>query len=164
MDLNILQLTYFLILKRRALALFSLTERSLAWYCQLRFVSVSHTQVFRTFSRILVFLTHVGIRQMPTWLPTWKAKSLYHVGTFSPTLFFLPFQKFKTITIKPQKIPYTPPKIFQRYFQIYLLYSLSLANCKLMRKYHSRNWSSLSFMFFFSIEIRSNQFRVYLII
>ena len=40
MDLNILQLTYFLILKRRSLPLFSLTERSLTSYCHLRFVSV----------------------------------------------------------------------------------------------------------------------------
>ena len=41
MDLIILRLTYFLILKRRALALFSLMKRSLTWYCcQLSFVSV----------------------------------------------------------------------------------------------------------------------------
>ena len=40
-----------------------------------------------------VFLTHVGIRQMPTWLPTWKAKSLYHVSTFLPMWFFLPLHK-----------------------------------------------------------------------
>ena len=54
-----------------------------------------------------VFLTYVGIRQMPTWLPTWKAKSLYHVGTFLPTWFFLPLQKFKTIKIKWEKNLYT---------------------------------------------------------
>ena len=40
MDLNILQLTCFLILKRRTLALFSLLESPLTWYCQLRFVSI----------------------------------------------------------------------------------------------------------------------------
>ena len=40
MDINILRLTYFLILKRTALALFSLMERSLICYCQLRFVSI----------------------------------------------------------------------------------------------------------------------------
>ena len=40
MDLNILRLTYFLILKRRASALFSLMERSLTSYCQLTFVSI----------------------------------------------------------------------------------------------------------------------------
>ena len=40
MDLNILRLTYFLILERRALALFSLMERWLTWYCQRRFVSI----------------------------------------------------------------------------------------------------------------------------
>ena len=54
-----------------------------------------------------VFLTHVGIRQIPTWLPTWKAKSLYHVGTFLPTWFFLPLQKFKTTKIKAEKNPQT---------------------------------------------------------
>ena len=40
MDLNILRLTYFLILKRRAFALFSLVDRSLTWYYKLRFVSI----------------------------------------------------------------------------------------------------------------------------
>ena len=40
MDINILRLTYFLILKKRALALFSLMHRSLAWCCQVRFVSI----------------------------------------------------------------------------------------------------------------------------
>ena len=40
MDLNVLKLTYFLILKRRALALFSFMERLLTWYCQLKFVSI----------------------------------------------------------------------------------------------------------------------------
>ena len=40
MDLNILRLTYFLILKRRAFALFSLVDRLLRCYYQLRFVSI----------------------------------------------------------------------------------------------------------------------------
>ena len=40
MDLNILRLMYFLILKRRALALFILMERSLTWCCQVSFVSI----------------------------------------------------------------------------------------------------------------------------
>ena len=40
MDLNILGLTYLLILKRRALALFSLMERSFTWCCQVRFASI----------------------------------------------------------------------------------------------------------------------------
>ena len=35
-----MQLTYFLIWKSRALALFSLIERSLTLYCQLKFVSI----------------------------------------------------------------------------------------------------------------------------
>ena len=54
-----------------------------------------------------VFLTQVGIQQMLTWLPVWKEKSLYHIGTFLPTWFFLPLQKFKTIKIKLEKNPYT---------------------------------------------------------
>ena len=40
MDLNILRLTYFLILKSRALALFSLMGRSLTSCCQVRFVLI----------------------------------------------------------------------------------------------------------------------------
>ena len=59
-----------------------------------------------------VFLTHVGIWQMSTWLPTWKAKSLCHVGTFLPMWFFLLLQKFKTIKIKPEKNPYTQTNTF----------------------------------------------------
>ena len=54
-----------------------------------------------------VFLTHIGIWQMPTLSPKWKAKSLYHVSTFLLTRFFLPFQKLKTIKIKLEKNPYT---------------------------------------------------------
>ena len=38
--------TYFLILKRRALAQFSLTERSLTWHCQLRFASILTPKYF----------------------------------------------------------------------------------------------------------------------
>ena len=44
MDLNILILTCFLILKRTALALFSLMKRSLTWYYQLRFASIFATK------------------------------------------------------------------------------------------------------------------------
>ena len=51
-----------------------------------------------------VFLTHVGICQMPTWLPTWKAKSFYRVGNFLPTWFFLPLRKFRNIKIKLEKM------------------------------------------------------------
>ena len=40
MDLNILGLPPFLILKMRALPQFGLMERSLTWYCQLKFVSI----------------------------------------------------------------------------------------------------------------------------
>ena len=52
---------------------------------------------------ITVFLTHVGIRLMPTW----KAKSFYRVGNFLPTWFFLPLRKFRTIKIKLEKNSYT---------------------------------------------------------
>ena len=95
--------------------------------------------VFGRWCPFSVFLTHVGIRQMPTWLPTWKAKSLYHVGTFLPKCFFLPFQKFKTINIKPEKNPYTQANTcliqvsrnFKDIFKfLYILYSLFLVNCK----------------------------------
>ena len=40
MDFNILGLTYFLILKKKALTLFSLTERSITGHFQLRFASI----------------------------------------------------------------------------------------------------------------------------
>ena len=54
-----------------------------------------------------VFLTHVGLWQMLTWLLMWKTKSLYHVSTFLPMGFFLPLQKFETIKIKLEKNSYT---------------------------------------------------------
>ena len=53
------------------------------------------------------FLTHGSIQQMPTWLPMWRAKSLYHISTSLQTWFFLPLQKFKTIKIKLEKNTYT---------------------------------------------------------
>ena len=37
MDLDILRLTHFLIFKRRTWTLFILMERSLRWYCQVRY-------------------------------------------------------------------------------------------------------------------------------
>ena len=40
MDLKILRLTYFLSLNRKAFVQFNLMERSLTWYCQLRFVAI----------------------------------------------------------------------------------------------------------------------------
>ena len=57
--------------------------------------------------QITVFLTHINIRQMPTWLPLWKAKWFYCVGYFLPTWLFLPLRKFRTIKIKLEKSPYT---------------------------------------------------------
>ena len=71
-----------------------------------------------------VFLTRVDILQMPTWLPTWKAKSLYHVGTFLPTWFFLPLQKFKAIKISiPKQIRahYIFQGILKTFLNIYAL-------------------------------------------
>ena len=53
MNLNIPQL-YFLILKRRALAIFSLMERLLARYCQLRFFTPK-------------YLTHLEVRRMQSF-------------------------------------------------------------------------------------------------
>ena len=92
-----------------------------------------------------VFLTHVGIRQMPTRLPTWKAKLLYHVGTFLPTWFILPLKSCKDI--------------FK--YICFTLYPKQTVN----------NWESTiafidrhCFWCFFSVDIRSNQFRVDLII
>ena len=58
------------------------------------------------YSVLAVFLTHIGIQKMLTWLPMWKAKLLYHVGKKCKR-FFLPLQKFKTIEIEPEKNPYT---------------------------------------------------------
>ena len=114
-----------------------------------------------------VFLTHVGIRQMPTWLTTRKAKLLYHVSTFLPSWLFLSLEKFKTIKIKPEQNPYTNgnacllhiSRNFKDIFKyIYICFALSLANCKQLRKCNRLYRPSLCF---FS---RSNQFRVDLII
>ena len=62
---------------------------------------------FGTCSTYPVFLSHVGIRQMLTWLMTWKAKSLHHINIFLPTWIFPQLQMFKIIKIKPEKNPYT---------------------------------------------------------
>ena len=65
MDLNILRLTYFLILKRRTLSLFSLMERSLIWYCQLKFVS-TFTNKYLTLSVGYSLLPHNLISKSPS--------------------------------------------------------------------------------------------------
>ena len=82
---------------------------------------------------IAVFLT----RQMPTWLPTWffSATSKVQNGRKTP----LPKQIVLTTYLKE----------FQRYFQIYLLYSLSFANCKQLRKCNCLYRLLLSAMLFF---------------
>ena len=61
----ILRLTYFLILKRRALTLFSLMERSLTWYWQLRFVSI-FTSRYLTLSVGYRLLPHNLIFESPS--------------------------------------------------------------------------------------------------
>ena len=122
-------------------------------------------------SDISVSLTHVGIRQILTCdCRHGKVRLLYHFGTFLPTWFFLPLQKFKTIKTKMGKNPYTQANMcllhisrnFKDIYKYIMLYSLSLANCKQLRKYYRFYRSSLSagFFFFFSIDFRSNQFRV----
>ena len=112
-------------------------------------------------SPIAVFLTHINIQQMLTWLPTWKAKSFYCIDNFLPTWFFLPLQKFITIKIKLEKNSYTQTnacllhismnfKVVNISAQIYMLYSLSSANCKQLRKCNHLYRSLLFAMFFFS--------------
>ena len=93
-----------------------------------------------------VFLTRVGFRQMPTRLPTWKAKSLYHVRTFLPTWFILPLKNCKDI------------------FK-YICFTLYL-----QRTVNNRE-STIVFIdrhclwwVYFSVDVRSYQFRVDLII
>ena len=94
-----------------------------------------------------VFLTHVSIQQMPTrlWLPTWKAKLLYHVSTLLLMWFILPLKSCKDI--------------FK--YICFTLYPKQTVN----------NWESTiafidrhCFWCFFSVDIRSNQSRVDLII
>ena len=65
MNLNILRLTYFLILKRRTLALFSLRDRSFPWYCQLSFVSIL-TPSYLTLSIGYSLLPHNLIFKSPS--------------------------------------------------------------------------------------------------
>ena len=86
--------------------------------------------------------------------------------------FFLPLQKFKTIKIKPEKNPCAQASTclihvsrnFKDIFKfMYILYSSFLVNCKQLRKCN-RPYRSLQSATFFSIDIRSNQFRVHLII
>ena len=105
-----------------------------------------------------VFLTHVGIQQMPPWLPTWKAKSLYHVDTFLPKWFFSATSKVQNYQNKTPEKSLSPSKYvlttylkeFQRYSWICLLYSLSLANCKQLRKCNRLYRLLLSATFFFN--------------
>ena len=65
MDLNILRLTHFLILKRSAFTLFSLMDRSLTWYCQVRFVSI-FTPMYLTLSVGYSLLPHDFIFKSPS--------------------------------------------------------------------------------------------------
>ena len=111
-----------------------------------------------------VFLTHVSIQQMPTWLPTWKAKSLYHFGTFLLTL-LCHFKSSKLSKQNCRKIPI--PKqihtyyIFQGILKIFsntYALPLSLANCKQLRKCNCLYQSLLLAMFFLSIDVKIQSF------
>ena len=127
------------------------------------------TSIFRSlyFCFVLtVFLTQVGIRQMLTWLPTWNAKSLHHVSTFCQSHFSCNFKSSKLSKHNQRKIPILKQihayHIFQEILMIFsyiyeniMLYSLSLANYKQMRKCNDLYWSPL-FVCFFSVDIRSN--------
>ena len=48
--------------------------------------------------------------KMLTWLPTWKAKSLYRVGTFLPTWFFCATSKIQNYQHKTGEKPLYPSK------------------------------------------------------
>ena len=65
MSLNILRLIYFLLLKRRALALFSLMERSLTRCCQVSFASI-FTPRYLTLSVGYSLLSHNFIFKSPS--------------------------------------------------------------------------------------------------
>ena len=101
---------------------------------------------------------------------TWNAKPLYRVGTFLPTWFFSATSKVQNYQNKTPEKSFYPSKYvlttylkeFQRHFQIYLFYYLSLANCKLRKC--NRLYRLLLSAMFFSIDIRSNHVRVDLII
>ena len=83
---------------------------------------ITNTQSFT------VFLTHVGIWQMLTWLLTWKAKSLYHVSFFLLTWFFSATSKVQNYQNKTREKSLCPSKYvldtrfkeFWKYFQIYV--------------------------------------------
>ena len=62
---NVSRPTYFCILKRKVLALFGLMERSLTWYCQLRFVSI-FTPRHLTLSAGYSLLPHNFIFKLPS--------------------------------------------------------------------------------------------------
>ena len=70
MGLNILRLTCFLILNKRALALFSLMESTPTLFCQLRFVS-NFTPGYFTLPVRYSLLTHTFVFKLPSnffWL------------------------------------------------------------------------------------------------
>ena len=109
-----------------------------------------------------VFLTHIGIRQMLTWLPTWKAKPWYHIGIL--LTFFLPLQRVQNYQ-NERKIPI--PKqirayyIFQGNLQIFSnIYASLFIFRKLQTNEKAQSIRSLLSAMFFLVDIRSNQFRV----
>ena len=100
----------------------------------------NHSPSHYSFKPYSVFLTHVGIANM-------KSKIIASHRHFFVDVIILSLKYFKDI------FKYI-------YIYIYMLYSLSLANCKQPRK-HNRLYRLLLFaMFFFSVDIRSNQVRV----
>ena len=113
------------------------------------------------------FLTYIGIQQKLTWLPTWKAKSFYRVGNFVLTWFFLPLRKFRIIKIKLKKNSYTQTNAcllhisgnFKDIFK-YICFTLYLQQTV-------NNWESAIIFInrcclpcFYSVDVRSNQFRI----
>ena len=88
MDLNILGLTYFLILKRRVLALFSLRERSLTWCCQVGFVSIFtpryltlSVETSRLSNPLKVCINEIGNIQVKVE-KSWKSIEKYYSESF----------------------------------------------------------------------------------
>ena len=107
--------------------------------------------------QISVFLTHVSIQQMLTWLLTSKKKITTSCWYFFADMILCATWKgkFETIKIKLEQNPNTQKnmcllhisKNFKNIFK-YKLYSLSLANCKQLRMCNHLYRPQLSDRFF----------------
>ena len=95
MDLNILRLTYFLILKRTAFALFILLDRSLTSYCQLRFVSI-FTPRYVTLSVGNSLLPYNFIFKSPSNFFCLDLKIIYHFSFFMVSEILSAFNQLTT--------------------------------------------------------------------